>query len=67
MDITMKSLVSFEVVKEDRQYKFIMPAACPAGEAYDVLYEFLNKVVKISQENVKAMERSSEPVAKVEN
>jgi hypothetical protein len=43
MDISMKSLIAFEVAKEDRRYTFTMPAQCPAGECYDVLYRILSK------------------------
>lgn len=58
MELTMKSLVTFEVKCEDRTYNFTMPAGAKAGEVYDVLMEFLQKVVSMSQESVKAMERT---------
>lgn len=60
MEISMKALSSFEVVKNDRTYIFIMPGQCPAGEAYDALFEFMQKVLKLSQENAKLMERKEE-------
>lgn len=63
MELTMKSLVSFEVTREDRTYSFTMPAGAKAGEAYDVLMEFLQKVVQMSHESVKAMERSTDKIA----
>ena len=56
----MKSLVSFEVKREDRTYSFIMSAGAPAGEAYDVLLEYMKKVVQVTNDNMKAMERKSE-------
>lgn len=58
MELTVKSLVTFEVICEDRTYNFTMPAGAKAGEAYDVLMQFLQKVVSMSQESVKAMERT---------
>jgi len=65
MDVSLKSLVSFEVEKEGRRYIFTMPANSPAGECYDALYEFLAKVVKISHDNLKAVERQ-QPEVKTE-
>lgn len=60
MALTMKSLVSFEVKREDRVYSFIMSTGAPAGEVYDVLMECIKKVVQVSNENVQAMERKTE-------
>jgi hypothetical protein len=61
MELQTQTLVSFSVERaEGRKYSFIMPTNSPAGEVYDVLYECLNKVIQLSQENVKAMERKEE-------
>lgn len=40
-------------------YVFTMPSAAPLGEAYDVLHEALQHLVKVSQENVKRMVREA--------
>ncbi len=56
MEITLKSLVSFEVTKEDRRYEFVFPNTAPPGECHDVLFEFLSEVAKRANENIKNLQ-----------
>jgi hypothetical protein len=56
MEITLKSLVSFEVTKEDRRYEFVFPTSAPAVECHDVLFEFLAEVAKRANENIQNLQ-----------
>jgi len=53
----IRELVEFRKEKEGRSYQFIMPKMAPVGEAYDVLFDGLKKVMEISQKNVDSVER----------
>jgi hypothetical protein len=48
--MTQKAVVILEVEKNDRKYEFMMPIGSPYGEAYDVCFEFLQEITKMSKE-----------------
>lgn len=52
--------VQFRKEVNGNTYVFTMPSAAPLGEAYDVLHEALQHLVKVSQENVKRMVREAQ-------
>lgn len=54
-----KSSVQFSKEVEGRLYTFTMPANAPLGEAYDVLFGGLRKIVDISNKNVENMARQA--------
>ncbi len=56
----LKSAVQFSKEVEGRLYTFTMAANAPVGEAYDVLFDCLRKVVEISNKNVEKMAREAE-------
>jgi hypothetical protein len=58
--VELKSAVRFSKEVEGRLYTFTMPANAPVGEAYDILFEGLRKIVEISNKNVEKMVRQSE-------
>lgn len=62
----LKSAVRFSKEVEGRLYTFTMPANAPVGEAYDILFEGLRKIVEISNKNVEKMVRQSEEEEVVE-
>jgi hypothetical protein len=47
--VELKSAVRFSKEVEGRLYTFTMPANAPVGEAYDILFEGLRKIVEIYQ------------------
>ncbi len=55
----LKSAVQFSKEVEGRLYTFTMAANAPVGEAYDVLFDCLRKVVEISNKNVEKMARDA--------
>ena len=55
----LKSAVQFSKDIEGRLYTFTMAANAPVGEAYDVLFDCLKKVVEISNKNVEKMARDA--------
>jgi len=64
--VELKSAVRFSKEVEGRLYTFTMPANAPVGEAYDILFEGLRKIVEISNKNVEKMVRQSEEEEVVE-
>jgi len=59
----LKSAVQFSKEVEGRLYTFTMAANAPVGEAYDVLFDCLKKVIEISNKNVEKMARDEEEKA----
>ncbi len=55
----LKSTVQFSKEVEGRLYTFTMAADAPVGEAYDVLFGCLKKIVEISNKNVEKMAREA--------
>jgi len=64
--VELKSAVRFSKEVEGRLYTFTMPSNAPVGEAYDILFEGLRKIVEISNKNVEKMVRQSEEEEVVE-
>ena len=56
--MNLKSAVIFEVIKEERLYRFEIPVGAPYGECYDAGFAFLKKVEELSAEAVKKAERA---------
>ena len=46
----LRSEVVMEIKKNDRVYKFVMPMACPFGEAYDAAFEALQNISKMAKD-----------------
>lgn len=46
----MKQFVHLEVEKEGQLFTFSMPVGVKLGMAYDVAFEFLGKIVELSQQ-----------------
>jgi hypothetical protein len=46
----LKTHIHFEVEKTDRTYTFSMPVGGTLGEAYDAVYEVLEKILSLSRE-----------------
>ncbi len=44
----------------ENEYIFDMPLQAPAGEAYDAVFEWLEEIVKKSQEAAEKMKRQEE-------
>ena len=57
-----KSLVSFKMELNGRHYSFNMEAGAPLGEAYDMAFQVLQKIVDHAQEAAKKVERSEDNV-----
>ncbi len=55
----LKSTVQFSKEIEGRLYTFTMAANAPVGEAYDVLFDCLKRIVEISNKNVEKMAREA--------
>jgi hypothetical protein len=54
----IKTHIHFEVEKNERKYVFDMPAGASLGEAYDAVFEVLEKIVSMSKE---AVDKSKRP------
>lgn len=64
-----KSLVSIEVTKGERVYRFTLPTNSPIGEAYDACHIFLESVVKMAHDAVAKTapkEIEEEPTVQIE-
>jgi hypothetical protein len=46
----MKNHIEFEIVKNERTYRFCMPAGAPFGEIYDAAFEVLTEVTRLAQD-----------------
>lgn len=58
-----KNLVVLEIIKEDLPYRLELPANCPLGDAYQVVGQFMDKMVeliKTHQEKRKQEEDSND-------
>lgn len=53
----MKSVVNFEVKKDDRTYIFSIPMGAPYGESYDVCFEMLQKIKEMASQAADAQKR----------
>lgn len=58
MDI--KTLVSFNVIKDDIEFIFSMPATAGLGTAYDAAHEILSKIVEHAKEVADKQKRKEE-------
>lgn len=47
----IKKNVVFEIVKEERIYRFDIPEGSPLGETYQVGWEFLEKILTLINEH----------------
>jgi hypothetical protein len=45
--------ISFEIKKEDRAYRLDIPNNAPLGEAYQVIGQFMDKIVELINEHQK--------------
>lgn len=50
-----KQIVHFDFEKEDRIYRFQMPAGAPLGEAYEASACFLAEMVRLINEHAEKM------------
>lgn len=48
-----KNKVILEIVKEDLPYRLELPAGCPLGDAYQVVGQFLDKMVELINDHQK--------------
>jgi len=64
MALDLKALVTMEIQKGERIFRFIMDNGSSYGEAIDAAYEFLTKLHEISQEAVKNAQPVKEAQAK---
>jgi hypothetical protein len=53
-----KLVIHFEIKRDERTYVLELPAGCPTGEAYDVVHEMLQEILKIAQNNAKSAAES---------
>jgi len=60
--MTVKSLLSIEVVKENRTYKFYIPAGAPYGETYDALFTCLENVAEMQKLSIEQLKKQN-PIA----
>jgi hypothetical protein len=61
-----RGIIALEVKKDDRTYSFLMPIGSPFGEAYDVAFEFLSEILKMSQKAVEQAEQKKAEAAEKE-
>lgn len=54
--------VDLAVEKNGGSYVFSMPVGAPFGEAYDVAFEVLSKIVELSKNAAEKMKRKEEEV-----
>ena len=66
----IKKDIVFEIVKEERTYRFEIPEGSPLGETYQAGWEFLEKILSLINEhteNAKPKEPEEEKEEKKED
>lgn len=51
--MNLSQTITMQIEKNGRTYLFIIPAGAPYGECYDTGFEFLNKIIELTQESLK--------------
>jgi hypothetical protein len=51
----IKSVLKFEVTKNERTYSFSVPAGAPYGETYDAIFGFLNQILENQKTNLEQL------------
>ena len=62
----LKASLTYEVVMGENKYQFVIPANAPAGEAYDVMFNFLNLVATDAKAKVDQLAASKKDEEKNE-
>lgn len=62
----LNTILEVKVEKNDRVYRFSLPAGAPFGESYDAVFEMLNKIREMANEALEKARRE-EPKEKAEN
>ena len=57
-----KNIIALEVEKEDRVYRFQIPANAPLAEAYDAATQFLTEMVRMINEHAEKQMPKAENV-----
>jgi hypothetical protein len=67
----LKTTLNFEVTKNDRVYRVILPLGAPYGEAYDAVFACLEGIVNLQKKGVEQLkaqaagEVNAEPITPV--
>ena len=51
----LKTVIVLETHKENRTYTLTMPAGASLGECYDVVHEFLRKVLELAHQSAETI------------
>lgn len=51
----MKSVIKFEITKNERTYSFFVPTGAPYGETYDAIFSFLNQILENQKANLEQL------------
>lgn len=56
----LKTTLNFEVTKNERTYRVIIPLGAPYGEAYDAVFSCLEGIVDLQRKGVEQLKAQSE-------
>jgi hypothetical protein len=57
--MNMKSTIDFEITKNDRVYRFNIPAGAPYGETYDAIFTFLEKILDQQKASIQSLKEQN--------
>lgn len=59
--MNLLSVISMEVEKNDRNYRLSIPMGSPFGEAYDIVFGFLQKIREMAENSENAEKQKVAP------